>query len=772
NPLTIGSFSFEQPLLRLGSRAQVLERLTLSERTLLSNVRSLERYRQGFYVNLYNGRQTPPGPRRLGGLTGQAGLQGFTGVGNSGFGRIGGVGQTAPGGGGFTGGAGAAQANGFLGLLQDMVNIGNLEANVAGLRDSQIQLEAAYDAGRIDRFQVDLARQALFNAQSRLLTTRASYYSDLDAYKVLLGLPPDVPVRVVDPLLDRFQLLDTRLTRLQQRIGDLLDELRSPDVADETVDELLARSLDSRRGAAAQVAIVEEDFEALEANRPARLRDLERLKRRSEVEGVQVGPLAYSKEAFLARVVELDRDFQALIQRFEATSALLQQLEAQAAGVDPQALRRELVKLVTQLSGQMQELLLVQARARLDTVTLVPVELEHREALEIARQHRLDWMNARTSLVDTWRLIQFNANLLRGGLNLIVNGSLGTTPNQLLALGGSNGTLNVGMQFEAPLTRLAERNNYRQSLIGFQQARRAYMQFVDGINQSLRVELRGTRLNQLNFELRREAVAIAINQVDLTRLRLVQPPRPGETTQFSVTTARDLVDSLTNLLNVQTDFLSVWVNTEVQRANLDFELGTMLLDPDGEWIDPGPITARLVTERPRVDRSVREVGDAQPELPESPRNLDELPGRDPLNDSAATRPVPLTADEVLALVDAEALEPRQFADVELPSFLPLDAESAPDEDSTSGPLLIGSAAGAQSPAPGERASVRGAPGPVKRRPDGEIELLSAEQFDDAPLPREAARIPVTLKPSSKLGSVDKRRRATPSQPVEEAPLPR
>jgi len=679
NPLTIGSFSFVQPLLRLGSRALVLERLTLSERTLLSNVRALERYRQGFYVNLYNGRQLPQGPRRLGGLTGQAGLQGFTGVGNSGFGRIGGVGQTAPTGGGFTGGAGAAQANGFLGLLQDLVNIGNLEANVAGLRDSQIQLEAAYDAGRIDRFQVDLARQALFNAQSRLLTTRATFFTDLDGYKVLLGLPPDVPVRVVDPLLDRFQLLDTRLTRLQTEIGDLLDELRSPDVADETVEQLFARSLAARRGAAAHLAVVEQDFAALEANEPARLRDLDRLKLRSEAEGVQVGPLAYSKEAFLARVADLERDFGALTERFETTSALLQQLEQPVGGpiVDQNVLRRQLVKLVTEISGQMQELLLVQARARLDTVTLTPVELDHREALEIAREHRLDWMNARTSLVDTWRLIQFNANLLRGGLNIIVNGSLGTTPQQLLALGGSNGTLNVGMQFDAPLTRVAERNNYRQSLIGFQQARRAYMQFVDGINQSLRVELRGTRLNQLNFELRREAVAIAINQVDLTRLRLVQPPRPGETTQFSVTTARDLVDSLTNLLNVQTDFLSVWVNTEVQRANLDFELGTMLLDENGEWIDPGPITARLVTERNRVNRRIREAGDASAELPETPRSMDDIPGDDLRSDARATRAIPLTPDEVIAIIERD---------------IDLDAQHvrlAPTSvQTTQGPLLI------------------------------------------------------------------------------------
>ena len=45
--------------------------------------------------------------------------------------------------------------------------------------------------------------------------------------------------------------------------------------------------------------------------------------------------------------------------------------------------------------------------------------------------------------------------------------------------------------------------------------------------------------------------------------------------------ARDLVNALIDLLNVQNDFLSVWVDHEVQRLNLDFDLGTMELDGNG-----------------------------------------------------------------------------------------------------------------------------------------------------------------------------------------------
>jgi hypothetical protein len=49
--------------------------------------------------------------------------------------------------------------------------------------------------------------------------------------------------------------------------------------------------------------------------------------------------------------------------------------------------------------------------------------------------------------------------------------------------------------------------------------------------------------------------------------------------------ARDLVNALIDLLNVQNDFLSVWVDQEVQRIQLDHDLGIMELDADGLRID-------------------------------------------------------------------------------------------------------------------------------------------------------------------------------------------
>ncbi len=286
-------FSLVQPLLRGGGRARVLERLTIAERTLLANVRQMEQYRRGFYVNIVTGRDAGQGPQRRGGLLGGAGLSGFTGVGAGGFGTVGNIANGQQGGaaGGAAGGAGAAQAGGYLGLLQDAQQIRNQEGTVAALADSLAQLDAAYEAGRIDKFQVDLARQALYNTRSQLMINRANYEAALDRFKALLGLPPHLELRIDDPLLSPFQLIDAaipplqnRLTSLQGTVGNQITTLREAQAADEpaSVDSirdsisalrrLFEQAAAIQREAAGHVPNVRVDVGELESAIPDRIR--------------------------------------------------------------------------------------------------------------------------------------------------------------------------------------------------------------------------------------------------------------------------------------------------------------------------------------------------------------------------------------------------------------------------------------------------------------------------------------------------------------------
>jgi hypothetical protein len=589
------NLSFVQPLLRGGGRARVLETLTISERALLANVRQMARFERGFYLQVATGGDAGPGPQRRGGLFGGAGLSGFTGVGGGGFGRVGGFGNFGGG-----GGTGAAQAGGYMGLLQQAQEIENLAANVVALRDSLAQLEAQYDAGRIDRFQVDQNRAALYSRESQLLNQRAAYESQVDAFLVELGLPPDLPLKVVDPMLDRFHLIDPAMTEFRDTLADLLDAWRSTPVDDvaRQADAWLADVRAARSDTLAHVDVVREDLTRFEENRAERVSNLRDLGTRPDLAAAESE--AFSVQAFEERAVGFYNDFDALLKHLDASLAALDSIE-QVRPENPEALRRVLVSTMTELSGQLLELSLIQARVRLESIVLVPVDLEAADALEIARNNRLDWMNARSSLVDTWRLIQFNANNLMSDLDVVFNGDIGTTADNPFGFRDSNGRLEVGLEWDAPLTRVAERNNYRQSLIEYAQARRNYVRYVDEVNQGLRATLRTVRLNQMNVELRRAAVLVAISQVELARLRLSEPPKPDAQPRLSSTTARDLVDALAGLNGDQDAFLSVWVNYEVLRQSLDFNLGTMVLDDRGVWVDPGPIrlSAPLEDSEPR-----------------------------------------------------------------------------------------------------------------------------------------------------------------------------
>ncbi len=609
---TLIDFAIVQPLLRGAGRTRVLERLTLTERSLLANVRQMERFRRGFYAEISTGRSAGQGPSRRGGVFGGSGLAGFTGVGGGGFGQVGGfIGGFGGGVATVTGGAGAARAGGFIGLLQTKQEIQNQRANVVALRDNVGQLEATYEAGRIDRFQVDLTRQALFNAQSQLLISEADYESGLDQFKRDLGLPPHLDVLIRDPLLDRFTLLSPELTVLQDDVASALSATRLVSLVDPeplgddpagqlSEEEMLARltavldqfgELQTR--SQQRLAEAMEDYGRLQQALPKRRESLIRLREREEVRSGRVESAPFEIARLDARGQRLREDLLALDDRLGTTWQAMESLLADPPA-EADAMRRAMIDVLTRLSGELLELVLVQASARLDAITLDPIELTWDQALSIASVNRRDWMNSRANLVDSWRLIFFNANDLLSNVDVTFSGDVTNVSDNPFDLRSSAGRLRVGLEFDAPLTRVDERNVYRQAIIEFQQARRSYYEFIDRVNQTLRQELRQTHLNEINFELRREAVHIAIAQVDLTQLRLQQPPQPGVVAQLGDTTARDLVQSLLDLLTVQNDFLSVWVNYEVQRVNLDLDLGTMELDPDGLRVEHEvPFTAFL-----------------------------------------------------------------------------------------------------------------------------------------------------------------------------------
>ena len=141
---TLLDFSLIQPLLQGAGRQIILESLTQAERTLLANVRQLERFRRGFYLNITIGRAPGAGP--------------------------GGAFLAEPAGGGVA-------AGGYLGLLQTQQEIRISEFNVQSLENVLEQFREFWREERITLLQVRQSEQSLFAAQQTLVNQKVQYLS-------------------------------------------------------------------------------------------------------------------------------------------------------------------------------------------------------------------------------------------------------------------------------------------------------------------------------------------------------------------------------------------------------------------------------------------------------------------------------------------------------------------------------------------------------------------------------------------------------------------
>lgn len=585
---SLASFSFLQPLLRAGGRVVGLERLTLAERTLLAGVRQMYRYRQGFFTTIAIGNNGGiAGPQRRGGFTG-AGLEGFSGQGTSGFagqGDLAGLGgggftnQGAGGGGGGTtgfAGGGAGLQGGFIGLVQQLQQLRNLEELLKAQTRTRPLLEANLAAGLIDIAQVDQFRQNIETERANMLTARNQFESALDQFKAqTLGLPPHVPIELNDSLIKQFQFIDPDLGAAQDTLSQILSDLgdlksKRP-VSD--LEAMADRIAASRRDVEEQLTVLHNDLQKLETLDGVRFKDITPEDERT------------TREEW----VRLKETRERLIKDLAETGNTLSEIRAGLTPESADKVMGELVSLAVHLDNLVKELSLVQARSRLEIITVEPVELHPLEALAIARANRVDWMNNRATLIDTWRLIEFNANALESGLDIVFSGDVGTTgQNNPFDFSHTNGGLRAGLRFDAPFTRLNERNIYRAQLIAYQQARRRLIQFEDGVHQNLRVNLRQLNQQRANLEIQRRAMAIAIRRVDERRENLnkpVAPAAPGAAPQqFGPTAARDLLDALSDLRSVQNNVMSVWLAYYASHMTLIRDLGVMQLDENGLWV--------------------------------------------------------------------------------------------------------------------------------------------------------------------------------------------
>jgi hypothetical protein len=144
------------------------------------------------------------------------------------------------------------------------------------------------------------------------------------------------------------------------------------------------------------------------------------------------------------------------------------------------------------------------------------------------------------------------------------------------------------LDYQLPLVRQAEQNNYRASLIAYQRQRRATMEAEDLAVQTVRGEIRQLRVLAENYRIQQRQVELAYLTVENSLDTLRAPPGAGalqNTAAQAAALTSQLLSAQSKVPTAQNALLTVWINYLNSRLQLYRDLELMPLDARGVWID-------------------------------------------------------------------------------------------------------------------------------------------------------------------------------------------
>jgi hypothetical protein len=552
---------------------------------------------------------------------------------------------------------------GVLGTIQDWAVLTNNYKNVRSLQNFLDRFHTFQEGGLVNPVQVGQVEQTLLQSIEGVLTAHATYRVDYDEVKTQIGIPITVPLVFDDslyrPIFRQLYRYETLATEYQAAIDANL-ALNRP----EDLKQLRARLHQQLRDAA--ISRGTQSLQAIERlwaeweklpNQPPlqkplnnRLRQLLEERRKlldlNEAYAAKNQPLP-EKDARRLDELELDIDVGKLERTLRGFEATLAKVGGQPI-VTFRMVHRDFVTLF-EWAYKEQEDKIRESWPALPPYCVNGVDIlsaDEDVALDtVARTaltNRVDLMNVRGELVDAWRKIAVTANSLLGTVNVQYHLDA-STPAELAQpfdFSASRSRHELLFNLQPPLVRRAERNNYRSTLIAYQQMRRTLMGYEDNILYGVRFQLRSLRAVANNYQrIQRRAIELAYRQVGLALEAFNAPQIPtgpekipglvGGPVQTSAGDPAALTNQLltaqSNLVRAQNDLYTQWNGYLTTRLNQYRDLGLMPLDARGVWIDD---VANC---------------DCQPSVPGQPGPGPERPSREPPDQLPEPRPVPPAA---------------------------------------------------------------------------------------------------------------------------------
>ncbi len=591
-----------QPLLRGAFRHVRTESLTQAERDMLYQVRAFARFRRQFYFEI--------------------------------------VGQ-------------------YLALLSQSQSVRIEEGNLRNLELNLEEHQVLLNRGLVSPIQVDQVFQSYQTGRLSLINSQQAFQTSMDRFKFQLGLPARVTLKLDTTLLASFELNSTEIEDLQAQAEDLLQSMMKYLPPDQASDEFLKQTYE-------QIKTVAKEIESLKPQVDAELKQfLEALaKSKPDREAEEAETVDYEQQVAVAdRLEKLLEDLNVqMVAAKKSYSQPLTELSLDIEQPQPEALPQPdmeelddekepavrqweaLQQLIARPGGlrdRIDTLFLVQTQIRLFLIEIKRLELEQDTAIDLALNGRLDLMNSRASVVDSYRQVEIAANRLKSDLSVSTSANLRTDPTRdnAFRFDGKENQYNVGVGFDGPLNRFGERNAYRVAQIAYQQQRRSYMADEDAIVNSVRLNLRQLQNSRFNFQIARQQLITATRQVEQAQFNL----RTATAGDSSLT--QDLLQALQTLRDTKNRLISNWIGYETSRIALFVDLELLNLDEQGVWINEQENFEGFNPGRP-ADVSVADDetdGNSNPDADGDAAGADADAGSDDSgndNDSGVERPTP------------------------------------------------------------------------------------------------------------------------------------
>jgi len=411
-----------------------------------------------------------------------------------------------------------------------------------------------------------------------------NFQDSLDAYKIQLGLPTDLPMSIDDELLEPFAFIDPRIQNLETEIRSFVAVWSRLALENPNDEAALLEALEDLQRLIALVdeegfQLIAEDNERLEATLPERLQS-----RTSE-----------SERERLERDLERDRRiFSFAREQFERArdeAVRLTQSVSDGTLTEDELIPtwREVKRLQEDLLRIARNLQVIQIGLRVEMITVPDFDLSLEEVTMIALENRVDLMNAQARVVDAYRDVEVAANALQTPINVVVEGDIATPDNNRpFDFRADRSTLRAGVRVTAPIDQIAERNAYRTAQIQYNRQRRDYMEFEDTVKLQVRRAWRQLAVLRENVETSRQGVRIAAMQLDLAIEESSAPQQGAAQGDVASSGAQgvNLLNALDSVLNAQNSLIADWINYERARLNIYRDMGIMEIGPDGLWNDP------------------------------------------------------------------------------------------------------------------------------------------------------------------------------------------